>query len=508
MPSEKNAIRKDPGGKLNIALVYPNTYWVGMSNLGLHAVYRDLNAHPGIVCERFFLDVPRSVEHSRPIQDFHVIAFSIPYELDWINAIKILLDNRIPVKRTDRKSGPIIIAGGPSITLNPEPLANAMDILFLGDGEGFAESIYKSFFDSGNMDELLEKLSRVKGVYIPSYTYPEISCDAITSFVGPRPLISVTNPLDSPAHTAIITSKTVFGDMFMIETARGCPWRCKFCSARAVYSPFRPVPLDVLKDLFDKALESRLRLGLVSSALNDHPKADHMYVKIMEAGLKIAPPSLRVGRISPGLIELLRSSKVRGVTLAPETGSQDLRYSVGKQITDEAILEDVENLVSSGIKNIKLYFLVGLPGEEIVHVNAIVELVKRIRHVFVKVSKGNKRLGQITVSINTMVPKPHTPFERTPMLDPREARSRIKRIAKGLSGINNVFVGYEGPKWAYIQSLLARGDRDVLDLLIRMAETESSEWREVMNQWPRNPDYYALRKRDPKEILPWSFYGY
>ncbi len=509
MPSEKNAIYKDPGGKLNIALVYPNTYWVGMSNLGLHTVYSHLNAHPGIVCERFFLDMQRSIEHSRPLQDFHMIAFTIPYELDWINAVKILIENKIPVKRMDRKSGPIVIAGGPSITLNPEPIADSMDALFLGDGEGFAEKLHESFFDSGDMNEFLERLSSARGIYVPSFTYPKVSGDnAITSFVGPRPIVSVTNPLDPPAHTAIITSETVFGDMFMIETARGCPWKCKFCSAKAVYFPYRPAPLDVVENLFDKVLGSGLKLGLVSSALNDHPKADDMYSMITRKGLKIAPPSLRIGRITDRLIELLRYSKVRGVTLAPETGSQDIRYSVGKHITDDMILEDIERLVSSGIRDIKLYFLIGLPGERITHVNGITELVKRIRHVFVKVSRGNKRMGQITVSINTMVPKPHTPYEREPMINPREAKSRIKRISRGLSGLSNVFISYEGPKWAYIQSILARGDRAVLDLLIKLAKTESSDWGEVMRQWPRNPDYYALRKRETDEILPWSFYGY
>jgi len=296
--------------------------------------------------------------------------------------------------------------------------------------------------------------------------------------------------------------------MFMIETARGCPWKCKFCSAKAVYSPYRPAPLDVVENLFDKVLGSGLKLGLVSSALNDHPKADDMYSMITRKGLKIAPPSLRIGRITDGLIELLRYSKVRGVTLAPETGSQDIRYSVGKHITDDMILGDIERLVSSGIRDIKLYFLIGLPGEGITHVNGITELVKRIRHVFVKVSRGNKRMGQITVSINTMVPKPHTPYEREPMINPREAKSRIKRISRGLSGLSNVFISYEGPKWAYIQSILARGDRAVLDLLIKLAKTESSDWGEVMRQWPRNPDYYALRKRETDEILPWSFYGY
>jgi len=506
MPNEKGTVLKDPGGKLNIALVYPNTYWVGMSNLGLHTIYRVLNEHPGIVCERFFLDKTRSIEHSRPLQDFHIIAFTVSYELDLINVIKILISNKIPVKSAARSGRQIIVAGGPAITLNPEPLADAMDICFLGDGETIADKFHSAFFSSNTYDQFLDKLADENGIYIPSRTLPIESEGTICGFKGPEPLISTIKPINIPAHTQIVTRNTVFNDMFMLEIARGCPWQCKFCSAKAVYSPFRPIALDVLEKHFVKALKSGLKLGLVSAALNDYPKNKMLYNKIIDMGLKIAPPSLRHGRISDSLIELLKASRVKGITLAPEAGSEMLRYAIGKRISDDTILSDVYRLVSAGVRNIKLYFIIGLPDEKLHDVDAIIDLTKRIRHIFIKVSRGNRNLGSITLSVNTMVPKSHTPYERKPMLNIREAKFRIKRIAKALRSVSNTFVTYEGPKWAYFQSILARGDRYVLDLAIQMARKEPEEWTDVLNQWNKNPDYYALRERRDNEVLPWSFY--
>jgi len=506
MSNEIGSVRKDPGGKLNIALVYPNTYWVGMSNLGIHIMYKVLNDHPGIVCERFFLDKNRSVEASRPLSDFHLIAFSVSYELDWINVVKILLRNKIPIKSTQRAGQPIIIAGGPAISLNPEPMAEVFDVCFLGDGEGAADMLFDAFTSSESYEDFLDKLIGREGIYLPSHTYPQTLNNMIIKFNGPHPALYEINPIKEPAHTVIFSKETTFRDMFLLEIARGCPFRCKFCSAREIYHPFRPVNIANLTPILDQATASGLKLGLVSASLNNHPEAERLYEEIHKRGIKIAPPSLRLGMITQDLLELIRTSQIKGITVAPETGSETLRYAAGKNIDNQTILSDIHALVSSGILNVKLYFLIGLPGENLGHIDEMIDLIKRIRQTFIKVSKGNKRLGKLSVSINTMIPKPHTQYERQPMLNPAEAKQRIRRIMKGLQGTSNVTITHEGPKWAYLQTLFARGDRKVLDLIVELAKNEKSDYQEILRKWPHNPDFYTLRPIPDDEILPWSFY--
>lgn len=500
MTSEKGAIHKDHGGKLAIALVYPNTYWVGMSNLGLHTLYRALNGHPGIVCERFFTDHPRSVESGRALSDFPIIAFSVSYELDWINAVRILMDNKIELEAA-RRAGAIVIAGGTAVTMNPEPACRMLDICFLGDGEGAADMLHHAFTASASRAEFFELLEGHDGIYLPARFNP-----AGNEGGSRHPRLSVVDPLTSPAYSAVLTDQTAFGDMFLVETARGCPFHCKFCTARAIYAPFRPVPVSALLPVLDETKASGLKLGLVSASLNNHPQAAELYAEIMARGLAIAPPSLRFGMITPELLEHIRLSKVKSVTLAPETGSEELRRSIGKPIANQTILEDIERLIASGIRDIKLYCMVGLPGETPADIDATIDLIKRIRQGFIKVSRGNRTIGMLAVTINAFVPKPHSTFERAAMIAVGEAKARIKRLAKGLAGTSNIQVSYEGPKWAYLQAVIARGDRSVFELIRMLATNPENRWQETLRAWHQNPDYYALRQRGGDERLPWAFY--
>jgi radical SAM superfamily enzyme YgiQ (UPF0313 family) len=507
MWNETGSVCKDPGGKLNIALVYPNTYWIGMSNLGLHQMYRLFNDQPGILCERFFTDRQRSVESDRPLADFHIIAFSISYELDYIEAIRIMHANKVPVSARERGGKPIVMAGGAAITSNPEPVADAFDICFVGDGEPFPAFLYEAYAASTGYEEFLDRLNQVAGVYIPSRTRPVYDARTIAGFEGQKPKISLTDTLDKPACTSIITKDTAFGDMYLVEIARGCPFSCKFCSAREIYAPYRWAPMEKLLPIFDEAASHRNKVGLVSTSLNNHPEAAEIFKHVHNRGLKVAPPSLRPGMINNDLTQALAISEVKGVTLAPETGSQDLRFAMGKRIANATIFEDVRALVASGIRDIKLYFMVGLPGESLVHLDETIDLIKRIRQIFIQVSRGNKKIGTVSVSINTFVPKPHTPFERESMIEQGDAKARIKRIVKGLKDESNITVGFEGPKWAFLQALFARGDRRLLELIREMAHQAPAGWQGLLRQWQLNPDYYALRKRGENEILPWSFYA-
>ncbi len=504
---ETGTVIKDPGGKLNIALVYPSTYWIGMSNLGLHTMYRRFNEDPGIVCERFFTDRPRSVEASRPLQEFHIIAFSVSYELDFVECIRILKANNITLLADRRCGRPIVMAGGPAVTSNPEPMADVFDLCFLGDGEPLPVPIRQAFQESPDYEGFLDRMMDVPGIYIPARTRPVMAGDAITGYEGPGPRLSLLEVMQDPAHTCIITRNTAFGDMYLVEVARGCPFSCRFCSAREIYSPYRHVPVDRLLPSFDEAAKHSGKIGLVSTSLNNHPDAPAIFRETAARGLNMAPPSLRPGMIGRELLEALAASGVKGITLAPETGADDLRFSVGKRIRNDTILEDVQALVEGGIRDIKLYFMVGLPGETPGHIDELIDLIRRIRQTFIHVSRGNRKIGTVGVSINTFVPKPHTPFERQAMVNIGDARARLIKIGKAVKKESNVSVSYEGPKWAYIQSLFARGDRKVLDLITAMAATDSGSWQRLLRDWPRNPDYYALRERPADETLPWSFYA-
>jgi len=507
MWNETGSVRRDPGGRLGIALVYPNTYWIGMSNLGLQQMYRLFNAHQGIFCERFFTDSPRSVESGRSLSDFPIIAFSISYELDFIEAVRILKAHGVPVRTRERGGRPIVMAGGAALTANPEPVAEAFDICFLGDGETFPARLHDAYAASSSYGELLERLSIVQGVYAPSLTRPEHEGEDIAGYAGPAPRLSVKDPLDDPARTAVLTRDTAFGDMYLVEIARGCPFTCRFCSAREIYAPYRAVAAERLEAVFTEAARHRDKVGLVSTSLNNHPGAPELFRMLREKGLKVAPPSLRPGMISPELIEALTNSGVKGVTLAPETGSQELRHAMGKRIANDVILADVGALVASGIRDVKLYFMVGLPGEDLGHIEESIDLIRRIRQTFIHVSRGNRKIGTVSVSVNVFVPKAHTPFERCAMLEPKEARDRIRRIERGLKKESNVTVAFEGPKWAYLQAIIARGDRRVLSLILELAASDASSWQRVLRSWQLNPDYYALRPRGDTEILPWSFYS-
>lgn len=505
MWSESGAIRKDKGGKLNVALVYPGTYHVGMSNLGFHQMYRVLNAHPLILCERFFTDAPRSVESGRPLSDFHVVAFSVSYELDAVQVVRMLCTNGMDPHAERRTTGPLVMAGGAAVTMNPEPLAPACDICFAGDGEVIVQPLYEAFSKSSSREEFLERMLQTGGVYLPSRTRPVIEGGTLETFEGPQVVRAVTETLDDPARTSVVTRDTAFGDMFLVETARGCPFSCSFCGARQIYSPYRCAGVDTVARILDEASRHRSKVGLVSTSLNTHPQAERLFEEIAARGLKLAPPSLRSGILTKGLLGALEKSGVKGVTLAPETGSETLREALGKRIPDATILEDIRALVASGVRDIKLYFMVGLPGEGPRELDATVDFVKRVRQVFIQVSRGNRRIGTVSVSIGTFVPKPGTPLERSPMITVDDARARIRRIEQGLKRESNVRVTHEGPKWSYLQAVVARGDRRVHDLLVRLAGSDEQGWTAALKRWPVNPDYFALRPRDEDEVLPWSF---
>lgn len=497
MSAEIGAVVKKPGGKFSIALVYPNTYFVGMSNLGLQTMYHEFNSLDGICCERFFTDRPRSVESGRRLNDFNLVAFSVSYELDWLNVIQVLDANRIPLKTSERGGAPLVAAGGPAVTMNPEPVAELLDLAFLGDGEGLALELLAAFEEARDYEGFLDRLAAKPGVYIPARLEPLYEGGVLQGFKGGPIRPRCCEPLASPAQSRIFTPDTSFGDMFLLEIARGCAFNCRFCTARGIYDPFRPVKLEHLEPALDRAQASGLKLGLVTAALNSHPEASQLYQAIRSRGLKIAPPSLRAGLLKDELLELLNESKVSGITLAPECGDEGLRFAVGKRIPDQTFFSDIGRLVESGIRDIKLYFMIGLPDETPAQSAAIIGFMQAAQAAYVAASRAKGRIGRLGVSINVAVPKPATFNERAALLESREVKARVESLRTGLKQIPNLDVGFESPKSAMLQALIARGGRDLSADLIKLARGASPA---------------AILKAAPQAgaplteaCLPWSF---
>jgi len=522
--SEVGTIRKDWQGRVKVALVYPNTYHVGMSNLGFQTVYDLLNKIEHVVCERSFLPDQRAskaghittVESKRPLGDFDIIAFSVSFENDYPHLLTILEKAKLPLRSKDRGSPhPLIIAGGVAFFSNPEPVAEFIDCFLLGE----AETILAQFFNNVSSDLLnndrqsgLETLARkVPGVYVPAFYKTSYNPDGtLQSFesTGDVPATIerrfVKDLTHVPTCSAIVTPDTTFGSKFLIEVSRGCPHGCRFCSTGFIYRPPRFRPLTLLDECLKTGVAISKEIGLVGAAVSDLPDIDKLCSQMPQSDMCMSFSSFRADALIPELVSVLRQSKVKTASIAPDAGSERLRAVINKGIKEEDILDAVETLVANGIPNLKLYFMVGLPTETKEDVDAIVQLCKQIKHRFLKASKAVKRIGEITVSLNSFVPKPFTPFQWVAMQDMRTLKTKIKRVKDGLKTTANLRVHADIPRWAYIQGLLSRGDRKVSQILL-LAHQNQGNWAQTLKASPLNPDFYTQRERAFDELLPWDF---
>jgi radical SAM superfamily enzyme YgiQ (UPF0313 family) len=527
--SETGTVVKEWGGRTTVCLIYPNHYHVGMSNLGLQTLYGLLNDHPQIVCERAFLpseedlDSVRkggtpllSLESQRPLGDFDILAFSISFENDFVNVLAILNLARIPLESLERTpQNPLIIAGGVATFLNPEPLADFVDLFLLGEAEEVLSEFMERFRDASqtgaSQEDFLKSLGDLEGVYVPRFYRPSYDREGSLRHVSVRPPLPqrvkrrYVRDIDSFSTASVIrTPNTEFGDMTLLEVNRGCPRGCLFCSACFLYRPFRNRSLENLKTSAERELRGGNRIGLTGAAVSDHPGLETLCEFILNQGGTFSLASIRLDRVTERLGPLLKMAGLKTVALAPEAGSERLRDLVHKGMTEEDIFRATEILLKNDIINLRLYFLIGIPSETDGDVEAIVQLTRRIKHRMLQSAKSTHRLGKITLSVNGLVPKPSTPFQWAPFDDIQNLRRKLNVIKNGLRKEANVNVTHDVPKWGYVQSLLSRGDRRVGKILLAVHQN-GGDWKRALRQVNLNPDFYVHRERGRHELFPWDF---
>jgi len=514
LSGEKGTIYKDWGGRITVALVYPNTYFLGMSNLGLQTVYHHLNSLEYVLCERVFLpddedleeyqrtNTPLfSLESQRPLYEFDCIAFSISFEEDYLNILRILDLARVPALARERDiNHPIVMAGGVTTFLNPEPIAPFFDLFLIGEGEGMVSNFFEHFREIRarvkKRDEILMALASIEGVYVPglyevSYHNGLIEerrpIGGVPSTVK-RQRIKDLDTYHTPL-TTVFTLETEFSNTMLIEVSRGCGRGCRFCAAGFVYLPPRERGLDRLKGL----VKGR-KVGLVGTAISEYPDIKDVIGSVVERGGEVTISSMRLDTIDIDTLRLLKAGGYRTITLAPEAATERLRKVINKAISDKEILEAIRLVVEAGIQGVKLYFIIGLPTESEGDVRAIPDLVIRI--------KDKMKKGEITLSINPFIPKPWTPFQWHPYGDVAFLEDRLNSIKKGLAKVKGVKVTYLSPREGYIQTLLSRGDRRVGEVLVKAYQRG---WKEALKGADSDTGFYVTRPRGFHEILPWDF---
>jgi radical SAM family uncharacterized protein/radical SAM-linked protein len=540
--TEINSVHKDLDRvKLHVALAFPDLYEIGTSHFGLQILYHILNSKADIAAERVFapaLDLEAhlrrtgspllSLESKTPLQRFDIVGFSLLYELNYTNVLTILEIGGIPWLSAERDlRHPFVIAGGPC-TCNPEPMAEFFDAMIVGDGEEVILEIARIWLEwkeSGASDRrgLLRRWAGLQGVYIPAFfdvKYDAMGLQTVVPLLEgyssvKRAVVADLDVAPFPDRPVIPFGKPVH-DRLRLEVSRGCTRGCRFCQAGMLYRPVRERSSEKLYDLALKSLVATgyEDLSLLSLSTGDYscivPLLQRLMGRFADQRVAVSLPSLRAGTLTPELMELIKKVRKTGFTIAPEAGSQRLRDVINKNISEADIFETVQDAFQAGWRLIKLYFMIGLPTETDEDLQALVELVHKLRRI--KGSGG--RRGQINVSVATFIPKPHTPFQWASQTAMPEAREKISWSQKQLA-IPGVDFKWQSPEMSLLEGVWARGDRRLGNAL-RAAhrrgcrfdgwgdQLKLNAWMEAFAETGIDPEFFTRRPRELNEPLPWD----
>lgn len=518
---EVGTIYKPQTGNIRFALGFPSTYYVGMSSLGFQIVYRLLNEIEGSMCERVFLPDPGDVAEIRrtnaslltmetqtPVRDFDVVAFSVSFEPDYANLLRVLSLSRIDEVADDRGADqPLVIAGGPAATFNPEPLAPFVDAFILGEAEEALPELVAAIRAnaSADRDDLLCELSRVRGVYVPKLYRPRYRDDGTLDRMevlddAPERIERrwVRHLEEFEATTAVLTPDTEFSNMVLAEVARGCGRQCRFCVAGYAYLPPRARSAESVLagiDRADRTAGGEPRVGLVSASVFDHPSSLLVCQSLVERERLFSISSMRAETLSRDVAETLHRGGHETLTIAPEAGTERLRLVINKAMTDADVIRAASTAWHGGFRRLKLYYMVGLPTETAEDIAGIGELTARVA--------GMYRWERVTASVSCFVPKPWTPFQWAPMDGEKSLSEKLSIVKKALGPIGSVEMLSESPREAVVQGVLARGDRRLRDVLLAVSRQDLN-WRAAFRQCGTDPAFYARRVRQRDEVFPWD----
>jgi radical SAM superfamily enzyme YgiQ (UPF0313 family) len=501
---EANAVKKDLRKvQLKFALCYPEPYRVGMSCLAIHTLYEILNSRKNVACERSFFQphisaTTSTLESNIPLSKMDVIGFSLQYETDYVNVLRMLLDSGIPLRSDQRnEKDPLVIAGGPCATGNPEPMSDFVDIFVVGDAESVLPKIIDLAIETKKPRAHLSEFLDVKGLYIPSTEQDSIEREWI------QDLNTAAHPVRQivPINGENTRLSPIFGKTLLTEVTRGCGHGCRFCYAGYIGRPYRERTINKVEDIIEQGTKATgvSKVSLIGSGLSDYHGLTEICDWIVnESKLGLSVASLRASTVSVELLKLLAKGGERTLTVAPEAGSESLRDSLNKKITDDDVIQSAENALEAGLRNLKMYFMIGLPGERSEDVKDIINMVKRI-------GKLGYKSRSIRLSIAPFIPKPHTPFQWFGMSRRSDLEEKLRILRSNLCRSAKIDVESPDLRWSRIQTVLSMAGKDIgrsLEYVARAGGTLGA-WRRAIGT-TQNISSMCESNRSPESKLPWD----